>query len=304
MFFALLTLISALSISVTAAYFSIFGLTALFPATAIAVMIMGIVLEIGKIISAVWLHKNWHNVNVSKILRTYMISAIVVLMLITDIGVFGFLSRGHLEAVSPMQGIQDKIDRIDDQIKTEQDIIDKANKQLKELDDSIDVYFKNDRVTLGLKARKEQEGERKLLGDTINKEQKKIDELKNQEMPLKEQMEAAATNIGPLKYVAQLFFSDYKNHIDTVVQIMICIIIGVFDPLAISLVIASTISMADYWRERKPSKPAEKTVEKIVKQQPKIEPKKEQKILEKISKSIYNIKHRHWGYGNPNKPKK
>lgn len=294
MLFALLTLISALSISVTAAYFSIFGLTALFPATAIAVMIMGIVLEVGKIVAAVWLHKHWKSENVSKILKTYMISAIIVLMLITDIGVFGFLSRGHLESISPMQGIQDKIDRIEEQIKTEQDIIDKANKQLKSLDDSIDAYFRNDRVTLGLKARKEQEAERKMLNDTIAKEQKKIDELKNQEMPLKQQMEEVVTNIGPLKYVAQLFFDDYKSHIDTVVQIMICIIIGVFDPLAISLVIASTISMSEYWDNRR----GKKSEQKISQPQPKTEVKKEEKPVEKKHSSFYN-KFRHWGYGDP-----
>ena len=116
MLFSVLTLISALSISVIAAYFSIIGLATIFPGSIEAVIAMGAALEIGKIVAAVWLHKNWKTA--PKMLRVYLFGAIVVLMGITSMGIFGFLSKSHIEheqhaekAAALVTQVEAKIDR-------------------------------------------------------------------------------------------------------------------------------------------------------------------------------------------------
>lgn len=308
LFLAILALLSALTLSSTAAYFSIFGLMALFAASSGPVAIMGAGLEISKLVAAAWIHNNWRNPKVSRFIKSYMIMAILTLMLITDIGVFGFLSAGHLQIVAPVEGMQIKMESYNQQIDSDQKTIDSANKQLKQLDDSIDTYFKNDRATQGLAARKQQEAERKDLAKTISNAQKDIDRLNKEIQDLKQQVSDTDQKIGPIKYVAQLFWGDnYQAHIDSAVRIMILVIMSVFDPMAVILVIASGISISDYWDERKGRKVLKTETQKTTvasAPQPKIEVKKEEKFIEKTTKSYYN-KFRHWGYTKPtDKPKK
>ena len=98
MFLGLLTLLVAISISVIAAYYSILGLTAIFAAAFLPIVLMGSVLEVGKILATVWLHIHWKRAPL--IIKTYLTSAVVVLMFITSMGVFGFLSKSHIEQSS------------------------------------------------------------------------------------------------------------------------------------------------------------------------------------------------------------
>jgi len=93
--FAIATLVSALSISCVGAYFSVLGLATIFPGSQISVVIMGIVLEIGKIIAAIWLHRNWKVA--PWLVKGYLCFAVLVLMGITSLGIFGFLSKSHIE---------------------------------------------------------------------------------------------------------------------------------------------------------------------------------------------------------------
>ena len=95
MIFYILVLLSALSISGTGAYFSILGLATMFPGSTTEVIVMGGVLEVGKIIAAIWLHLNWKSAN--KLMRFYLTGAVIVLMFITSMGIFGFLSKAHIE---------------------------------------------------------------------------------------------------------------------------------------------------------------------------------------------------------------
>ena len=128
MIFALLTLLSALSISVIAAYFSIIGLATIFPGSIEAVIAMGAALEIGKIVAAIWLHKNWKSAPIS--LKIYLFSAILVLMGITSMGIFGFLSKSHIEheqnsvkAKALVEQVETKINREQEYIQRQQDLI-------------------------------------------------------------------------------------------------------------------------------------------------------------------------------------
>ena len=118
MFLGLLTLLVAISISVIAAYYSIIGLTAIFAAAFLPIVLMGSVLEVGKLLATVWLHQNWRRAPF--IMKTYLCTAVVVLMFITSMGVFGFLSKSHIEQsamgteqIAQVDVINKKMNRID-----------------------------------------------------------------------------------------------------------------------------------------------------------------------------------------------
>ena len=175
MFFGLVTLAVALCISAVAAYYSIVGLMAIFSASAVSIAIMGVVLEIGKLVTASWLYQNW--TTVPKVLKYYLTSAVVVLMFITSMGIFGYLSKSHIDAGSNTSQIQIKIDRLDNYIKSEQKTITRAEKQLQSLDDALDRYIELGAVSKGLNKREEQQNERDKLTNMVNKSQTRIDEL-------------------------------------------------------------------------------------------------------------------------------
>lgn len=128
MIFAILTLVSALSISIIAAYFSIIGLATIFPGSIEAVIAMGAALEIGKIVAAIWLHKNWKSAPTT--LKMYLFSAILVLMGITSMGIFGFLSKSHIEheqnaekAAALVTQVETKINREEEYIARQKELI-------------------------------------------------------------------------------------------------------------------------------------------------------------------------------------
>ena len=95
MILAMSTLLTALGISAVAAYYSIVGLMAIFSASAMSIAIMGVVLEIGKLITASWLYQNWKRVPF--LLKSYLTLAVIVLMFITSMGIFGYLSKAHID---------------------------------------------------------------------------------------------------------------------------------------------------------------------------------------------------------------
>jgi hypothetical protein len=130
---AYLTLLTALCISAVAAYYSIFGIASIFSGAAVAVIIMGTVLEIGKVVTAVWLHKNWNTTN--KLMRSYLTVSVVVLMVLTSMGIFGFLSKAHVEQAGQASDAIAIVERIDGRILREENKI----KILKERISTIDT---------------------------------------------------------------------------------------------------------------------------------------------------------------------
>ena len=128
MTFAIITLLSALSIAGVAAWYSIIGLSALFGAAVIPIIIMASTLEVGKLVSASWLYRNWHVA--PKTLRIYLAIAVVGLMLITSMGIFGFLSKSHIEHVANSGGLAAKVERIVDLMDRENNLIERANKKI------------------------------------------------------------------------------------------------------------------------------------------------------------------------------
>ena len=250
MFLTILTFLSALSISIIAAGYSIIGLATLFAGAAVPIIAMGSALEIGKLVAASWLYQNWRS-DVPKLLKAYLFTAIIVLIFITSMGIFGFLSKAHLDQVQPTSGNTIKIKTIDNQIVRQQNIIDRSEKTLTQLDKSIEVFLNNDFASRGLKERQKQEEERNQLNTAIKSASDEIAKLSNEKATLQLAQDKIEAEVGPIKYIAELIYGkDAQSHFDEAVRIVILILIFVFDPLAVLLLIAANISLKQ-WRMKK-----------------------------------------------------
>jgi hypothetical protein len=250
MFLTILTFLSAISISVIAAGYSIIGLATLFAGAVIPIIAMGTALEVGKLVAASWLYQNWRS-DVPRLLKAYLFTSIIVLIFITSMGIFGFLSKAHLDQVQPTSGNQLSIESYNKQINQQQIIIDRAEKTLNQLDKALDVYIDKEYVTRGLKERNKQKEERDLLNTTINEATSKILELNKTKNTIELEQLKIEAEVGPLKYVAELIYGENaKNHFDSAVRIVILILIFVFDPLAVLLLIAANISLRQ-WKMKK-----------------------------------------------------
>jgi len=250
MFLTILTFLSAISISIIAAGYSIIGLATLFAGAVIPIIAMGSALEVGKLVAASWLYNNW-NSDVPRLLKAYLFGAIIILIFITSMGIFGFLSKAHLDQVKPTSGNNIKISVLNNQINQQQLIIDRSQKTLDQLDKALDVYIEKEFVTRGLKERQKQEEERNTLNTAINNASNKIAELTNQKASLSLEQDKIEAEVGPIKYVAELIYGENaQDNFDSAVRIVILILIFVFDPLAVLLLIAANISLRQ-WRMKK-----------------------------------------------------
>ena len=250
MFLTLLTFLSAISISIIAAGYSIIGLATLFAGAVVPIIAMGTALEVGKLVAASWLYQNWRS-DVPKLLKAYLFTSIIVLIFITSMGIFGFLSKAHLDQVQPTTGNALNIQVIDKQINQQQVIVDRAEKTLNSLDKALDKYIDMEYVTRGLKEREKQKPERDQLNKTISEATAKIVELNKSKSQIELEQIKIEAEVGPLKYVAELIYGeDAKSHFDSAVRIVIMILIFVFDPLAVLLLIAANISLRQ-WRTKK-----------------------------------------------------
>ena len=250
MFLTILTFLSAISISVIAAGYSIIGLATLFAGSAVAIIAMGSALEVGKLVAASWLYHNWRS-SIPRLLKAYLFTAIIILVFITSMGIFGFLSKAHLDQVKPTSSNNIKIEVIDKQINQQELIIERAEKQLTLLDKALEVYIDKEYVSRGLKERKKQEAERKELTTAINNASDEIADLTLQKSEIELTQDKIEAEVGPIKYVAELIYGEQaKDNFDKAVRIVILILIFVFDPLAVLLLIAANISL-NQWRQRR-----------------------------------------------------
>jgi hypothetical protein len=293
MFLTILTFLSAISISVIAAGYSIIGLATLFAGAVIPIIAMGSALEVGKLVAASWLYNNW-NSDVPRLLKAYLFGAIIVLIFITSMGIFGFLSKAHLDQVKPTSSNNIKIELLDNQINQQQLIIDRSQKTLDQLDKALEVYIEKEFVTRGLKERKKQEEERNSLNTSINNASDKIAELTNQKASLNLEQDKIEAEVGPIKYVAELIYGENaEDNFDKSVRIVILILIFVFDPLAVLLLIAANISLRQ-WRMKKI----------LIKENHNVDLKKKIQQLEKRNKKLKGFKDITRGLGdNPDEIK-
>ena len=285
MVLALVTLITALGISAVAAFYSIVGLMAIFSASALSIAVMGIVLEIGKLITASWLYQNWKRVPL--LLKSYLTIAVVILMFITSMGIFGYLSKAHIDQGSGTSELYVKVERLDNRIASERKVIKRAEIQLSALDSALDKYLELGAVSKGLKKREDQEQERNALTNTINNAQSRIDKLLDEKSEYRLQINSFEVEVGPLKYISALVYGDEAlDYIDTAVRAVILILVFVFDPLAVLLIIAANISFAEYNEKRKRALARKNRVPKGA---IKTTVSEEQNGLRKVTKSVNGV---------------
>ena len=243
---AYLALVSGLSISAVAIYYSVAGLTAIYPASVGPIIVMGIVLELAKLSATVWLKQNWDFA--PRFLKAYILPAVAMLMLITSIGIFGFLSKAHSDQNLVSGDVQAKISIYDEKIKTAKENIDADRKQLKQMDEAVDQIMARSTTEGGADkanaVRKSQQRDRSALAKDIETNQKQIASLNDQAAPIRAEVRKVEAEVGPIKYIAQLFYGDNPdaNILEKAVNWVTILIVLVFDPLAVILLLASQYS--------------------------------------------------------------
>jgi hypothetical protein len=243
---AYLTLFSGLTISAVAIWYSVAGLVAIFAAAVVPIVIMGVVLEVSKLIATIWLKWNWKRAPV--LIRTYLLIAITVLMLLTSMGIFGFLSKAHLDQAVPTGDVSAKVTLIDEKIKTEKDNIETARKALAQMDAQVDQVLGRTDDARGaeraVQIRRNQARERTALQSDIAKAQTAIAKLNEEKAPIAAELRQVEAKVGPIKYIASLIYGDdpEDNLLERAVRWVIIIIVLVFDPLAVVLLLASQYS--------------------------------------------------------------
>ena len=247
MFLSLITLAVALSLSVIAAYYSIAGLAAIFAAAVIPIMIMGSILELAKVVVTIWLHEYWTRAR--WLMKLYLVSAVIMLMVITSMGIFGFLSKAHSDQSLVSGDSQAKVSIFDEKIRTAKDNVDANRKALKQMDEAVDQVMGRSADEKGadkaVSIRRSQAKERARLLSEIDTEQKTIAKLNEEAAPLRAEFRKIEAEVGPIKYIAALIYGDNPdaNVLEKAVRWVIILLVCVFDPLAIMMLLASTESL-------------------------------------------------------------
>jgi len=257
MAFIILIFIVAAAISTVAAYFSLVGMGALFAATFWGVVVMTGTLEVGKIVATKWVHANWKNPSAPWYFRGLFCVFIAALMVITSLGIYGYLSKGHLEQNAPVAGINIQVAQLETQLKQKQTENDQLQTRLDQISRITDKSLESG-GRAGLRAANSQKQEVSSIQERIDANNIAINDLNTKLIPLKTQGAEVEAKLGPVKYVADLFGWDPES----AVRIVIVIIMIAFDPLALALFIAGSISLKDYQNARK--KASEAVVSKDV----------------------------------------
>ena len=290
MILAVLTLLTALAISAVAAYYSIIGLIAIFSAAVIPIAVMGVVLETGKLVTAAWVYHNWKRT--PKLLKSYLISAVVVLMFITSMGIFGFLSKAHIEQTTVNSDNTLQIELIESQIQRERGSIQRAENTLAQLDNALEKYVELGAVTKGLNARKEQETERNELNATITKSTETISSLTQKMSELNSERIAIEAEVGPIKYIAELLYGESTTGVlEDAVRGVILIIVFVFDPLAVLLLVAANQSLVQEQVKRRRRNTQRRHRKKKAEETAwakKVKETKEQGVMTKVTRTADN----------------
>jgi hypothetical protein len=256
MFTAILALIAGLLISGVAIYYSVAGLVNIFAAAAIPIIIMGTSLEIAKLVATIWLKQNW---NIApRLLKAYLIVAVAILMAITSMGIFGFLSKAHSDQTLVSGDVQARIEIYDQKIQTSRENIEANRRALTQLDAVVDQTLGRSTDEAGaaraVTVRRSQRTERARLLREIDSEQETITKLNEEAAPIKAQSRQVEAKVGPIKYIAQMIYGDNPdaNLLEKSVSWMIIMIVIVFDPLALALLLASQYSFQQLRKKEEP----------------------------------------------------
>ena len=238
----ILLFLCAIALSAAAAFYAVSGLVAIFAAAVLPIIVMGTLLEASKLVVASWLYRNWKYT--SFLLRTYFCIALTVLMLLTSMGIFGYLSKAHLDQAVPTGDVASKVAIIDEKIKTEKDTVSAARKALQQMDVQVDQTIGRSEDSKGVERsvqiRRGQQKERSLLLAEIGSAQSRIARLNEERAPIASELRKVEAEVGPIKYIAALIYGDNpdQNILEKAVRVVIIMIVVVFDPMAVLMLIA------------------------------------------------------------------
>ena len=248
---------TSLLVAGVAAYFSVIGLATIFAGSFWPVVVMAGVLEIGKLVTAGFLHIRWSDIN--RAMRYYLMTSVVVLMLITSLGIFGFLAKANIEQTLQGDSYSLELSILDKRLDAKEKELGRFEERLANLDFIIDTARPEDRNYID----RRQRDERAQIATDIDLVVSEIVELNEEKMPIQREQLVQEGEIGPIKYVAEMLYGEdvAKDKLDNAARILIFFIIFAFDPLAVLLLVASLGIMA---RENDPLNPAFSTDEVAV----------------------------------------
>ncbi len=244
--YVIILFVTALALSAVSAYYSIVGLMAIFAAAAIPIAVMGVTLEVAKLVTTSWLYRNWKTA--PRTLKYYFSVSVAILMLITSLGVFGFLSKAHMDQTLVSGDFGSKVAIYDEKIKTAKENIETDRRQLKQMDEAVDQVMARSTSEQGAEKsnaiRKAQARDRASLAKSIEANQKLVATLNEEAAPLRAEIRKVEAEVGPIKYIAQFVYGEASAELlEKAVTWVIILIIIVFDPLAVLLFIAANHSL-------------------------------------------------------------
>jgi len=263
MIHVILPFLTALALSGIAAYYSVIGLAQIFPGSYWPIIIMGSVLEAAKLVTVSWVYNHWKTT--FSALKLYFLIAVVLLMGITSMGIFGYLSKAHIEHSSTVAPQVAKVEIYEVKIKAIQSQIDRNNKNLSQYDEAVEQIMGRSKDEKGAdkanQVRKAQQKDRERIAAETKRLQKEIQTLTEEKLPLSLEVKKAESDLGPIKYVAEVIYGTHdRDLIDKAVRLVIFIIIIVFDPLAVLLLIAANQTYRKLKEEKIETAPAKKVI--------------------------------------------
>lgn len=275
MLLAILTLLTGLMISGVAIYYSVAGLTSIFAAAVVPIIIMGTSLEVAKLVTTIWLKQNWKVA--PRLLKAYLLIAVTILMVITSMGIFGYLSKAHSDQSLISGDVQAKVAVYDEKIKTAQDNIAANRQALQQMDAQVDQLLGRTTDDKGanraVQVRRQQRAERERLQQEIAADQELIAKTNEEAAPIRAEIRKVEAEVGPIKYIAALIYGDQASAtmLEDAVRWVIIMIVIVFDPLAITLLLASQYSFQRL-REDKETQSENKFVETFLESRGTVDP--------------------------------
>lgn len=239
MFFVVLIVLSALLIAISAAYFSIYGLAQVFSGAFWSVVIMGIALESGKLVATSFLYRFWDKI--SRAIKVYLIGAVVILMCITSMGISGYLTAAYQVDTLSLRDTENKLKLYDEELT-------RLVNRKEEIDRQI-AQLPNNYVRARQKLMQSFKNEYDLITP-------RIDYLRQEKMKLQEQRLTAEAKVGPIVYLARAVGADS----DKAIFWFVCLLVLVFDPLAVTLTIAANIAIRERLRAKEKSVDTEMVV--------------------------------------------
>lgn len=229
-----LALSTSIAIAGIAAYFSVIGMATMFAGAFLGTVVMMTALEFGKLVTAAYLHLEWERLNY---LKWYLLSAVGVLMLITSLGIFGYLSKANIEVSLVGDGNNLELSILDVRIQAEEDKIKRLQDRVAGLDLVVTTGRPQDRNYIN----RQQREERQQIAEDIDTSVALITQYTEEKLPIQRKQLEQDSKIGPIKYVAEVIYGQEESvkYLDNAVRWVIFALIFVFDPLAVLLLVSS-----------------------------------------------------------------